>query len=319
MLQNSSGVTIATTTTDANGDYKFGNLDAGTYRLVFDKSATIYQGIDMSNWTWANKDIGTNDAIDADAYSTTDVATTAYFSLAAGQNDMTRDAGITPIVIDLNGDGVQTVARADAGGTFDLFGNGSAVASGWASSADGMLAVDSNGNGKIDSIAELFGGAGKGDGFAKLASYDSNGDGKVDAADAGFASLKVWQDINGNHQTDAGELMSLAEAGVASLAVAFTELPFLDANGNLHLERSSATLSDGSEVDMTDVYFSVSAADAAAAGVELPSLADLLGSDAAIPGLGGSGATACVGSVDGGCSSADAMRQLADLYDQAAA
>jgi hypothetical protein len=35
----------------------------------------------------------------------------------------------------------------------------------------------------------------------------------------------------------------------------------------MHLERSSATMSDGQTVDMTDVYFNVSADDAAAAGV----------------------------------------------------
>lgn len=326
MLQNSGGSTIATTTTDANGYYQFGNLDAGTYRLVFDKSATVYKGIDMSSWYWSAKDVGGNDAIDADAYSTTDVATTAYFSLAAGQSDMTRDAGITPIVIDLNGDGVRTVARDAAQGAFDLFGNGQPIRSGWLSGGDGFLAVDGNGNGRIDSIAELFGGLGKGDGFAKLAGFDSNGDGLVDARDANFAALKVWQDANGNHQTDAGELLSLNEAGVASLKVAHVDVPFVDANGNLHLERSSATLADGSTVDMTDVYFNVDAADAAAAGVELPSLAELMGDagslDGLLAGLGGGieaavGTPAATEAVDTGAL--DAMRQMAELYDQAAA
>jgi serine-aspartate repeat-containing protein C/D/E len=103
-------------------------------------------------------------------------------------------------------------------------------------------------------------------GFAQLASYDTNGDGLVDAADSGFADLLIWRDANGNHQSDAGELMTLAEAGLASLNVSYSELPFLDRQGNLHLERSSATMSDGRVVDMTDVYFNVAADDAAAAG-----------------------------------------------------
>ena len=100
----------------------------------------------------------------------------------------------------------------------------------------------------------------------------------VDARDARFVDLSVWRDANGNHRTDAGELMTLADAGVVSLAVDYTELPFLDAQGNLHLERSSATKSDGAVVDMTDVYLNVSAFDAEAAGVSLPNLAELLGS-----------------------------------------
>jgi hypothetical protein len=209
---------------------------------------------------------------------------------------------------------------------FDLLGSGSAINSGWLSGDDGFLAVDSNGNGTIDSIAELFGGLGKGEGFAKLASYDSNGDGVVDAGDADFGSLKIWQDANGNHQTDAGELVSLVEAGVTRLAVAYSEVPFVDANGNLHLERSSATLADGSTVDMTDVYFNVAAEDAAVAGIELPTLGQLLGDDAGLDGLlaGLGGGTSMMLSAPASAETFDtagleAMKQIAAMYDEQAA
>jgi serine-aspartate repeat-containing protein C/D/E len=221
-----------------------------------------------------------NDAKDSDvagdAISKTNVSKTDAFTLVSGQNDLTRDAGITPIVIDLDGNGIQTISRANSGGSFDLFGNGSAVASGWISGSDGFLAVDKNGNGAIDGISELFGGTAKGAGFAQLAAYDSNNDGLVNTSDVGFADLSIWRDVNGNHQTDAGELVSLALAGVSELVTGYTELPFLDHQGNIHLERSSATLSDGQTVSMTDVYFNVSADDAAAAGVALPGIAELL-------------------------------------------
>ena len=104
----------------------------------------------------------------------------------------------------------------------------------------------------------------------------------VDAKDDKFAELRIWRDANSNGATDDGELMSLHDAGVASLTVSYTELPFLDANDNLHLERSSATLANGKTVDMTDVYFNVDAKDAAKAGVSLPSMADLLRDDHAL-------------------------------------
>jgi hypothetical protein len=152
-----------------------------------------------------------------DAISKTNVSKTDAFTLVSGQNDLTRDAGITPIVIDLDGNGIQTISRANSGGSFDLFGNGSAVASGWISGSDGFLAVDKNGNGTIDGISELFGGTAKGAGFAQLAAYDSNNDGLVNTSDVGFADLSIWRDVNGNHQTDAGELVSLALAGVSEL------------------------------------------------------------------------------------------------------
>ena len=322
MLQNAGGSTIATTYTDGNGNYKFTNLDPGSYRIVFDKSATVYKGVDMSTWYWAPKDVGSDDTRDADAYSKTDVAYTNYTTLVSGEADMTWDAGITPIVLDLDRNGIQTIARENSTGTFDLLGTGKGIHSGWISAGDAFLAVDLNGDGKITSVSELFGGYNKGDGFAKLADYDSNGDGVVDARDAAFGQLRVWQDLNGNHQTDEGELRSLSEAGVASLKVDFVELPAIDAQGNLHLERSSATLADGSAIDMADVYFNVSVADAKAAGVELPSLSALLGNDTSVDvALGATAAsvaastaaaTPCVVS-DG---AATTLSQLAHLYDE---
>ena len=283
MLYSASGTLMGTTTTNSNGNYKFANLDPGSYYLVFDKTNVMFQGTGMSTavnmniWKWASKDIGTNDAIDSDVagdgVATTNVTRTDVTTLKSGENDMSWDAAITPIAIDLNGDGVHTVARGASTATFDLLGNGSAIASGWLSSSDGFLAVDLNGNGKIDGIGELFGGSAKGDGFAKLASYDSNGDGVVDAHDAAFASLVIWRDANGNHATDSGELMSLAQAGVTSLKVAHTDLPFVDAQGNLHLERSSVTMANGTVADMTDVYFAIDAKDAPNAAT----FADLIG------------------------------------------
>jgi protocatechuate 3,4-dioxygenase beta subunit len=322
-LQNSAGTTIASTYTDAYGNYKFTNLDPGSYRVVFDKSATVYKYTDMSNWDWAAKDIGTDDTRDADAYSYGDVATTAYTTLVSGEADLTWDAAITPIVLDLDHNGIQTIAREDSTGKFDLFGNGQAIESGWISSGDAFLAIDIDKNGKIDNLSELFGGTSKGDGFAKLGAFDSNGDGFVDAKDAHFGDLRVWQDLNGNHQTDAGELRTLAEAGVASLKVDHVDLPAVDAQGNLHLERSSAVMADGSSIDMADVYFNVSAADAEAAGVELPNLSALLGDDRSLDLVLGSSAVTASATTEAASASATvcdgavtALSQLANLYDE---
>jgi len=288
-LLSASGATLASTTTDQYGNYKF-TVNPGTYQLQFDKTDVQHynygQWNNMSYWKWAKPDQGGDDAKDSDvvgnAQATTNVTMTVKpFTLVSGQSDMTRDAGITPIVIDLDGGGIQTVSRSQAGGAFDLFGNGSAVKSGWIERGEGFLAVDRDGNGRVDSISELFGGTAKGAGFAQLAEYDSNDDGLVNASDAGFIDLRIWRDANGNHQTDDGELMSLNEAGVSELTIGFVDLPFLDRQGNIHLERSSARMSDGSSVDMTDVYFNVAADDAAAAGVDLSGIEQLLGSQQA--------------------------------------
>ena len=147
-----------------------------------------------------------------DGKSLVNTTKTDTITLTSGKNDMSWDASITPIAIDLNGDGIHTIARQDMTGSFDLLGTGKAIQSGWLSKDDGFLAIDKNGNGQIDDISELFGGASKGSGFAKLATYDSNGDGVVDAKDAQLRrACCIWQDANSNGKTDAGELITLAQ------------------------------------------------------------------------------------------------------------
>lgn len=143
----------------------------------------------------------------------------------------------------------------------------------------------------------------------------------VDARDAHFADLTVWRDANGNQQTDAGELMSLTEAGVASLKVSYFALPAVDEQGNLHLERSAATLADGKSVDMTDVYFNVDATEVAQAGGSLPSMADLLSTDVSLDTV--LGVSVAAGEVAGasvavtvGDSAVAALSQLSHLYEE---
>ncbi|UUX95088.1 SdrD B-like domain-containing protein [Aquabacterium sp. J223] len=217
----------------------------------------------------------------------------------------------SPIVLDLDGNGIQTTALIDSKGSFDLLGTGKAVQSGWISAGDAFLAVDGNANGRIDDIHELFGGK-KGDGFAKLASFDSNGDGVVDAQDARFGELRVWQDLDGDHQTDAGELRTLGEAGIASLTVDYLDQA-IDQLGNVLGETSTATRADGSSLAMVDVYFNLSAEDAAAA----PALGDLLGStNTLLDQVFGTASANSAAVCDGGGSEAEALRQLAGLMQQ---
>lgn len=171
-------------------------------------------------------------------------------------HDQTDYKFVSPISIDLNGDGIQTLS-VDQGVFFDILNTGSAVNTGWLSSGDGFLATDDNGNGQIDDRGELFGGS-VGEGFAELATFDSNNDGWVNAADAKFSELSIWQDANSNGFTDQGELMSLDAAGISSLQVTHDASNFaMDSQGNILGERSLAMTNSGSAVEMIDVYFEV--------------------------------------------------------------
>ena len=164
---------------------------------------------------------------------------------------------VSPIVIDLNGDGIRTISIDATSAVFDLLNTGTAIRSGWLSPQDGFLAWDRNGNGRIDSRAELFGGT-AGEGFAQLRELDANLDGWLDASDPLYAKLVIWQDANSNKQTDAGELTTLAQRGIRRIDLAYTNQTEWQ-NGNLLVEASTATTTQGTKLSVRDAYFAFEA------------------------------------------------------------
>ena len=107
VLLNSAGQVVATTTTDANGIYKFSNLTPGTYSIRVTPPA---------NYSLSAKDQGADDNIDSDFDLVS--YTTASFTLTGGQNRTDVDAGLKftqvttasvgdRVWLDNNADGVQ--------------------------------------------------------------------------------------------------------------------------------------------------------------------------------------------------------------------
>ena len=169
----------------------------------------------------------------------------------------------SPIALDLDGDGVETTG-VTAGAYFDHDANGFAEQTGWAGADDGLLAMDRDGNGTIDSGKELFGdqtilssGQKASNGFQALADLDDNKDGKIDTNDSAYSQLKVWQDIDGDGYSSEDELLSLSDAGVASINTGYTDANITDANGNTIKQDGSFTKSDGTTGAASDVYFQV--------------------------------------------------------------
>ena len=121
-----------------------------------------------------------------------------------------------PIILDIDGDGIETVGL-NAGVLFDHNADGIKTGTGWVGKDDGLLVLDKNNNGKIDSGAELFGdntllknGQKAKDGFEAISDLDVNQDGKLNSSDAVFSSLRVWQDINQDGVSQFGELKTLS-------------------------------------------------------------------------------------------------------------
>jgi len=167
----------------------------------------------------------------------------------------------SPIILDLNGDGVIRTVGMGASVFFDHAADGFAERTGWVAPGDGLLVWDRNANGAIDSGRELFGsetllpnGIKAVNGFKALKAFDANGDGVIDANDPVFAQLRVWLDADTNGRTADGELLTLEEAGVRSINVAYTNSNHVDAQGNAHRQIGSYTTTNGQTRTATDVW-----------------------------------------------------------------
>ena len=101
-----------------------------------------------------------------------------------------------PLVINLEGD-VANVS--DQKFFFDLDCDGQEDEISMLGDGSGFLALDINGDGKINDGSELF-GTGSGNGFYDLSQYDLDGNGWIDEADEVFDRLQIWvpsEDGNG--------------------------------------------------------------------------------------------------------------------------
>jgi hypothetical protein len=168
----------------------------------------------------------------------------------------------SPLVLDLDGNGIQTLSMTSNYLHFDFDNNSFAERTGWVGPNDGLLILDLNANGKVDSGAELFGnstvlrdGQVAPDGFAALAMYDLNNDQCIDSRDPIWDRLRVWRDRNSNAETDPGEWLTLTDLQIKSLYLSNFPDKKIDNQGNYHIQHGIYERMDGRIAEMTDVWF----------------------------------------------------------------
>ena len=193
---------------------------------------------------------------------------------------------IDPLVIDLTGNGIQTTSWTHNSVYFDtmvdpatLQADGKLHHTSWVAPGTGILAMDLNGNGKIDDITETFSQYFASSGYNiygyRLGSFYNNGiealaalfngiDGAISpdislvdpkTGNSFWNEIVVWNDVNGNGVTDPGELEPLVELGITSISLHETE-PGTSLDGSKVEYQISYTRNDGTIGQIYDIDLS---------------------------------------------------------------
>jgi hypothetical protein len=173
----------------------------------------------------------------------------------------------SPIVVHLEA-GRPKFSDAEHGVLWDFEGQGRAVRAGWPldPASTGWLALDRNGNGRIDNGTELFGnhtpllsGATASHGYQALAEYDLNHDGWIDRADPIYDQLVFWRDLNRDGRSSPAEMTGLKAVGIRRISVEAKQTDQLDRWGNQFRYRAPIVVGDEPEVRFSWDVFVVTA------------------------------------------------------------
>ena len=248
-----------------------------TYTLLDATSTTSGNRVEYSGGTlWAQEN-GSADHIVVEQYSTGDLSLDLHRTKKdddapgspsdeggrSGTNGTSAPNRSDPLVLDLDGDGVETTSPTSGPIIlFDHNADGIKTGTGWVKPDDGWLVLDRNANGEIDTGRELFGvdtlksnGQLATDGFDALRDKDSNADYQISVLDSVFANLRIWRDLNQDGISQANELTSLADNNIVSIGLGSTATFTNLGNGNIQTAKGTFTRSDGSSGETGETIY----------------------------------------------------------------
>jgi Ca2+-binding RTX toxin-like protein len=163
-----------------------------------------------------------------------------------------------PVVMDLDGDGLELISAATSKVKFAATSGLTPLVTGWVGSDDAFLALDRDHDGAITNFSEVsfvqdLAGA-KSD-LEGLVAYDTNHNGLLDDGDTQFGDFLVWRDANQDGISQADEMKSLADHNIQSINLTrdVTGESTETATDNVILATSEFVRTDGTTGQVGDV------------------------------------------------------------------
>jgi len=241
-----------------NGDGKDDIMKVWTHNGTMYSDVHLSTGSGFQMQRWANAQGGKWDSMD---WMTGDYN-------GDGKDDMMKiwthvaassGGGGKPVVVDLDGDGVEIDELGTSTAKFDFDNDGYREKTAWVGKDDGLLVFDIGDDGKVTEAKEIA--------FAYLTEnehdtdlealrevFDSNGDDVLNALDDDWSQFKIWNDSNQNGIVDDYEMMNLDEAGIAEIGLITRDgtASVLDDgtvnHGLIDVVHSDGTVSDGGDI-----------------------------------------------------------------------
>jgi trimeric autotransporter adhesin len=190
----------------------------------------------------------------ADAIS--DAISAAASWVSSVVNSLTGGPPVSPVLLDLEGNGFDVDPLGSSAFFADLNGDGQQARLAWAGKGTGVLVIDADGDGKIGQEKEFaftkWDANAKTDLEAIKNVFDTNGNGRLDTGDARWGEFKVW--VNGS-------LVTLGSLGITSIGLTPSGSGQTFADGSAITGTASYSMGEGQNAITRDVGDAVLASD----------------------------------------------------------
>ena len=231
-------------------------LDSGSTAKVGTVFSTGdgYTHIVNSDGSVTNLDTGHTSGGDKRTYN---ADTNQWEGGGGSSSDDSDSGGSKPVILDLDGDGIEISPLTSSNTFIDLVGDGLKHRAAWAGVGDGVLVRDHGNDGVINLANEIdftkWDSTSRSDIEALRNIFDTNHDGKLSSADADWSLFKVLVTNADGTRT----LKTLAELGIKELNLTTNNQEVVLSDGSKIVGTTTFTRTDNSTGSLADVALKI--------------------------------------------------------------